>query len=360
MKNKNYNIFLFLSTISRNLMEVLNIALLYKLNYSLKQIILFYIIFYFTGIIVNLLVVYLSNYLKIKYILIISSILLCISYYYLNIMNNNLNSLIIFSILSAFSSFSYHIIRHFYALNCKSNKDEEIGNYLIFIVLGVSLATYINTYILERYSILINIIIVLILGILSIIPLSKISITTEKEKLTNVKLNIRQKLFFYLEQSKVLFLLFEPLYLIIHIKDKLTYIGLFNAVLSMSSIISIYLVVRKINNYKYFKYINIIFVLILITKLNITNSNILLLIAFMEGILTKLYEIVSTKNLYQINNLTNIKSYLLKVEIIFLSSRVILLLIFYLTNINIKTLLYILLPIILLSGFILKQEEKDN
>ena len=40
--NIKYNIFLLLSTLFRNLVEVFNIALLYKLGYSIKNILLYY------------------------------------------------------------------------------------------------------------------------------------------------------------------------------------------------------------------------------------------------------------------------------------------------------------------------------
>ena len=45
--NVKYNIFLLMSSLSRNLVEVFNIALLYKLGYSIKDILFYYAIFFF-------------------------------------------------------------------------------------------------------------------------------------------------------------------------------------------------------------------------------------------------------------------------------------------------------------------------
>ena len=87
MNNNNnikYNIFLLLSTLFRNLVEVFNIALLYKLGYSIKNILLYYTVFFSISILVNVLTIYLTNYIKTKYILILSNILFCFSYYFLN------------------------------------------------------------------------------------------------------------------------------------------------------------------------------------------------------------------------------------------------------------------------------------
>ena len=67
--NIKYNIFLLLSTLFRNLVEVFNIALLYKLGYSIKNILLYYTVFFSISILVNVLTIYLTNYIKTKYIL---------------------------------------------------------------------------------------------------------------------------------------------------------------------------------------------------------------------------------------------------------------------------------------------------
>ena len=66
--NIKYNIFLLLSTLFRNLVEVFNIALLYKLGYSIKNILLYYTVFFSISILVNVLTIYLTNYIKTKYI----------------------------------------------------------------------------------------------------------------------------------------------------------------------------------------------------------------------------------------------------------------------------------------------------
>ena len=42
MNNIKYNLFLMFSNITRNLVEVFNIVLLYKLSYSIKEILLYY------------------------------------------------------------------------------------------------------------------------------------------------------------------------------------------------------------------------------------------------------------------------------------------------------------------------------
>ena len=126
--NIKYNIFLLLSTLFRNLVEVFNIALLYKLGYSIKNILLYYTVFFSISILVNVLTIYLTNYIKTKYIL----ILFCFSYYFLNKMNHNITNLLIFALINSFSSYMYHSIRHYYAIKHTKLSNSEIGNIAIY------------------------------------------------------------------------------------------------------------------------------------------------------------------------------------------------------------------------------------
>lgn len=354
--NMKYNFFLLISSLSRNLVEVFNIALLYKLNYSIKDILLYYAIFFLFALFVNVITINLTNYIKTKYILITSNILFCLSYYYLINMNYNIKNLIIFAIISSSSSYTYHSLRHYYAIKHTDNSTKQIGNIAIFSFVGIIVSSYLGPYITEKYGFNITIIIILITSLISIIPLLLIKDTKIKEKIKNIHIEKNRMLFFIFEQSKVLFLLIQPLFLYLYISKDLKYIGIFNVINCIASIIFIYLIVRKLNINKYFKYLNILLIIVLILKLNISNKYIILIIAFFEGLFIKTYEIVSMKNLYQIRT-KNIKSYLIKVEIIFCLVRSIIMFSFYIFINDIKIMLYILLILIFVSGFFIKKYQ---
>ena len=351
--NIKYNIFLLISTLSRNLVEVFNIALLYKLNYSIKEIFLYYTVFFLFSALVNVITIYLTNYIKSKYILVLSNLLFCYSYYFLNNTRHNINTLIIFALISSFASYTYHIIRHYFALKYTDNSNKEIGNIAIFSFIGIIISSYLGPVITENYSFSITIIIMLIFSLISMIPLLLIKDNTVKEKIIKIKLNRNRKLFFIFEQSKVLFLLIQPLFLYLYVSENLKYIGVFNVINCIASIIFVYYLVRKININKYFKYLNILLIIVLVLKLNILNKYFILMLAFFEGLFIKVYEIVSMKNLYQIKT-NNIKSYLIKVELIFCLVRSLFMFFSYLFINNLKIVLYILLVFILISGFCIK------
>lgn len=326
---RKYNIFIFLSTFIRNILEVYSIVYLYKKGFNYRSILSFYILLYILGIFISSITIYLSSIIKTKYILIFSILMSIISYYLLYKINNYY---LLVPLLSL-SMFTYHPIRHLYGIKNLNNRI-DIGNNLIFMYLALLLS---NIIVIKK----INILYVILLSILSIIPLFFIDDKKEKFKLIEIKKD--KIIYFILDQGRVLFLLFEPLYLYIYISSKISYIGLFNIILTIASIIYIYLIGKYLNLIRNFKYINIIFVIILLLKLNINNKHILLIIAFLEGLLSKTSELYSTRVMYQ--NKTNIYGYIFLSEIVFLLTRIIILIIMYFIN-NLIVMLYVLILII--------------
>lgn len=349
---KRYNLFILISTFARNIVEIFSIVLLYKFNYSLKQIFLFYAILYFTGAVTSLITIYLTKKIKPKTILITSSIIFSISFYFMSIMNKNIINLIIFSIIYAIGSYSYHTLRHYFAIKSISkNKEENIGNILIFTNIASSISPLIASIIQDKLSLLTLTIVIIIISIIGIIPLLKLNIKEDNSKIKLEKIEKNKLLFFILEQSKVLYVTVVPLYIFIYINNKITYVGIWNLFMTLASCIFIYFYTRKKNIKKYFKYLNILFCLILVFKLNINNKYLFLLLSLFEGFGIKQFEIISTLNMYNIKENINIKGYLIVCEIIFCLTRSLLCLIIFIFN-DLKIYLYIMITLILLVGFI--------
>lgn len=359
---KKYNIFIFLSTVARNIFEIFSSVFLYKMGYNLKEIMLFYFILYFTAILVNYISLKLLYYINGRWILIFSSLLFSYSFYYLINMDNNITNLIIFSIINSIASYTYHSLRHYFAIKIlpKDNKQTSTLNILIFTYIALIFAPYIGAFVTEKYGIIVTVILSLVFSILGIIPILKLDI----KKQTNKKIKLKQVYkkmpknkikFFILEQFKVIFLSLQPLYLYLNISSKLEYIGIFNIILGIASLTFIYIFIKKINLNKYFIYLNIMFIITLLFKINILNKNILLVIAFFEGLFLKMYETVSLTNIYN-KDKNNVIEYLIICEIIFCLTRSIICLacIFIL---DLKLILYLMIFGILLSGFV-KVNEK--
>lgn len=351
-EHKTYNIFLFLSTLTRNLVEVFSLVLLYKKGYTINNLIFFLFILYTTGILVN----YLSLKVYYKPVLIASSLLYGLCFIYLSNLNQGLIPLSILAILQAFAIYSYHAIRHFLALTMIKNESRNTSNIILLNYLSIIASSIIGIYLLDRLSLSIISIIIFILSFISIIPILKQpKINLPKRKKESRVIIPRNKIIFnILEQSKVLFLELQSLFLYIYIDNSIYYVGIFNIITNIASLIVIYFISKK-NKVKYFKYTSLILGLIFTLKLNIKSGIILLLLAFLEGIFVKLYENTSLSNLYNYNS-NYIPDYLIIEEFIFFGTKSILMLIFLILKLNLYTIMYINIVGVILSGLFMKKE----
>ena len=202
MKNiKSYNIYMFISTLTRNIIDIYSVVLLYQRGISINNIIGIYAITYFAGSYISTISIKIGNKIGFKYILILSSLITSISFYAIH----NINSPYIIALLLSLSIFTYHPIKHYYGINLLKEK-KEIGNTIILIYLATILSSY---FAIKK----IKTIYLIIISIISIIP----SLFIKKEKTQRIiypkKLPRKTLNFFVFDQTKIIFLLLQPLYL---------------------------------------------------------------------------------------------------------------------------------------------------
>jgi len=343
MKNiKSYYTYIFISTLTRNIVDVYSVVYLYKSGFSIKDIILTYIIVYFLGIYLSELSIILGNKIGYKYILISSSIITSLTFYVITYSHN----LYLIAIFLSLSIFTYHPIKHYYGMLFLKHK-KAIGNTLILIYLATLLSSFIA---IKNFKI----IYLVVISVIGIIPALFVKKESQQKVDYHKKISKNKINYFIFDQFKIIFILLEPLYLYL-ISNNLSYVGYFNIILTISSIICIHLLVTKINIEKNYKYLNIIFTIILFLKINILNKNLLLIIAILEGIGIKTNELVSNINLY--NNLNKNTGYIIIIEKIFCLVRTIILCFIYFLQVDIKIILYILIMGIFILSF---QYKKDT
>lgn len=347
MKNqKLYYIFIFFSTFSRNIIDIYSVIFLYQKFNNIKTIILIYMLVYLFGCIVSTIALILGNKYGHKYLLIGSQIITILAYY----LNQHSNNILLIASCLSLSIFMYHPIRHYYGLILLKDKT-TIGKSLIINYSGLLLAQF---FIIKKLSIFY----LILISLISLIPV--IIMNNNQRKIIRYpkirELGNKKILFFIFDQFKIMFLLFEPLYLYL-ISQKISYIGIFNIVLTISSIIYVYLIAYKIDIEKRYRIINILFTLILLLKLELRNKYLLLIIAFLEGIGIKTNELISTMNLYNYQDNNTFTGYLIISEIIFCLVRSILLLIGYLINISLNIFMYLMIIGIFLLSWIYQKRD---
>jgi len=365
---KKFNIYVFLSTFSRNLIEVFIPIILYKYGYNLSQVILYYLLVNIFSLIISYPCIYFSK----KYSNKLLSLVGIMSFIFVQILLNNITYNIIYLYILAFLYTLYRrgywIPRRFYNLKVIHKNDISKSYSIISIMnqIAIIISSYIGSLFLDFINIKTLTIISIILFLLSLIPLYKLDFNHEKNDIkldfftTIKKIPFRDLYLFGSYELSNIIKFFFPLYLFIYVKDTYQTIGIINLFTNLSTIIFTYIYGKKINKNKNYLNISIILVtLVYIFKAN-TTSYLLILIAFLEGISTKMYELSINKEFYSLSKKFEYENYNLVYEIVQNTFRTFILLICYLFINDLKYMIYITLIFILVGSFIKFKYIKDK
>lgn len=363
---KKYNIFIFITSFAKLLVEIFIPLILYNMSFTIKEIILFLILKYSFCLLFIPVGYFIGEKYSVSTLMILSSIIFSITYIYLSQINKNLTSLIILSILYSSYLMFYWLGRHTYGLSIIEDKKttDNVSLYNIFTILGGLFSPFIGSYIIEKTSTLTLSTIVLVLMIISIIPLTKI----KKIKLnpnTQIKHIIKSfpktnYIFNTLDQLRYILYTVLPLWIYINIKSKYSYIGILNIITGLGSIIYIYLLSKKMDKNKkdYLSLSLLIMGIIYFLKITITSNLAYLIITLFEGITKSSLDTITLRNTYVYQKNYCITSYIIFTEIINNIARTLFLIIFYIFNVPLKTMLLICILGIFLNVFVKYDDGK--
>lgn len=363
---KKYNIFIFITSFAKLLVEIFIPLILYNMSFTIKEIILFLILKYSFCLFFIPVGYFIGKKYSVSTLMILSSIIFSITYIYLSQINKNLTSLIILSILYSSYLMFYWLGRHMYGLSIIEDKKttDNVSLYNIFTILGGLFSPFIGSYIIEKTSTLTLSTIVLVLMIISIIPLTKI----KKIKLnpnTQIKHIIKSfpktnYIFNTLDQLRYILYTVLPLWIYINIKSKYSYIGILNIITGLGSIIYIYLLSKKMDKNKkdYLSLSLLIMGIIYLLKITITSNLAYLIITLFEGITKSSLDTITLRNTYVYQKNYCITSYIIFTEIINNIARTLFLIIFYIFNVPLKTMLLICILGIFLNVFVKYDDGK--
>ena len=363
---KKYNIFTFVTTFAKLLIEVFIPLILYNMNFTIKEIILFLIIKHALCTIFLPITKLVIKKKSTTFLMIISSILFTLSYIYLNFLTKNLFKLLIFTTLLSMYLTFYWVGRHTYALSIIEDKKatDNTSLYTIFTILGGLFSTYLGSILIEKTSYLFLSIIVLFLMLISIIPLTKIipKKETNEIKLITIITSFpkRNYIFTFLDQLRFVLVTIFPLYIYLNINKSYKYIGIINIVSGLGSIIYIYILKKLMDKNKsdYLSssllYLAITYTLKLLTK----NNIIFLITVFFEGIFRSVVDLITLRNTYVYSKNYTRLNYTIFTEGINNIERVIILTLFYITNISLEKIILICILGILINIFIKYDDGK--
>lgn len=366
---KKFELFVFLSTFSRSLIEVFIPIILYKFGYTLKEVIFYFMMSHIFSFILAFPFIWISKKYNNKILTFIGIIAFVILQILLNNITSSIYYLLLIGFLFAVYRRGYWISRRYY--NMKVIKKEKVASTfsIISIInhLGVLISSYVGSILLDFMDINTVTCISIVLFLISLIPLFKMEFKhIENESKINIIKTLKEVSFknMYLfgtyELINVVKFLFT-LYLFIYVKDTYSTVGLFNLITNISVLVFTYSYGKKIDGKKNFLKASIILtVLTYILKAN-TTYIMLVIASFLEGLFIRMYEISISKEFYVLSKKFEYNDYNLMYEISQNTARSITLFILFISNMNLKLMIYTVLFFILLGMFIdFKQSDSKD
>ena len=292
--NRKFNVFNFLSTFSKSLIEIFISLYLFKNGFDIKHILLFYILENFFALFISYFYVKVGE----EYSYSVPISIGIVSFVALQVLLNkyicNTTSyLILISIIYSLYRRGYWVSRRFYITTIMPKKysSERFSIVTIVAQLASILSGYIGSYLLDNLNMGLLTMISAIVLLISVIPLIDIEYdnkNTKIELIKNIKkYDIRNFLAFSIFELDNLLEFIFPVYIAIYIKNSYMMAGTINAVSNISIILFIFIYGKIIKKKNYFVISTILFVLLSFSKLFIT-SYLILFIYFIDGIVKKM------------------------------------------------------------------------
>jgi hypothetical protein len=357
-ETKNFNVFIFLSTLARTIIDCYIPVILYNKGLEIRGILFFILLNYSITFLVNVPLGMIGKRITFKWAVIVSSLFIGVSYYFLLALELNILNLYIFTLTHAISTNIYWLSRHYYALEILPKKDlaDDVGKIIIFSTLAIIPVSYVGALMMNNLEIKYILIIIISLYIVSIFPLFKIKEDKKyiEKKLSDIEFPRRSVFFMIMAQFRMISRYLFPLFIFIYIKGNYEFIGLFNIVMGIASTIFVYFFAKRMDKKKkdYLFLSGILGFLVYILKLNIVDTSIVLFVAFVEGLADKMYEVAFNRNLYALGHHYNGVSYSVVMEGLQNISRVVITLFFVFVLSDLKSVLYISSFMLLVTGAI--------
>lgn len=353
---KKFNIFIFITSFSKLLVELFIPLILYNRGFGIKKIFLFLIIKYSLCVLFVPIGRALGNMISYAKLMVFSSVLFSLTYVYLNFMK----SIFVLAILYSAYLMFYWLGRHIYAISIIEEKKatENVSLYNIFTILGGLFSTYIGAVIIDMFGYLVLSIIVLVLMVISIFPLIKIKDVKISDKKETFKIfksfPIRNYTFITLDQLRYIICSIYPLYIYIYVRRTFSFAGVLNIISGVGSILYIYILSKKMDKNKkdYLSLSLLLMGFIYVFKLFVYSKYLFLIIVFVEGVIKSSVDTITLRNTYCYGKNYDVISYVAFIEIINNVGRTLFLVLFYLLDLGLMQIILVSVIGLFLNVFV--------
>ena len=347
---RKFNVFLFVSTFARSLIEIFISLYLFKNGFSIHSILEFYLIENIFSFFISILFVKVGerfNYSIVMYFGVVSFIVLQL------VLGNPINNfpyILLISFLYAMYRRGYWVARRFYVTKIMPERNSSIPYSIVMAVSEIAsiVSGFVGSYLLDSLNVFALTIISSVLLFISVLPLVKI-----KNKGSHTKIQLLKNLKKFEKKNFLAFSLYEinnlltylfPIYIFLYIKDTYAMAGAINAISSLAIIVFILFYGRFIKKRDFFIASSILFIVISFTKLFFLNYFILAL-TFIEGIIKKMQNQSLSKIYFENRNGMDLAHYNLFYQLTEAVARVIATLPLFFVN-DVKVMIVVVLAII--------------
>ena len=323
---RKFNVYVFISTFARALIETFIPLLLFKFGYNLKEVVFYFLMYNFIELIISYPMVYLATKKGNKILAIFGFIGFVLTQVMLNKMYMGLSYLLIIATLYAVYRAGYWLSRRYFNLKVIHKKHISSTYSIVTIInqLALIFAGYMGALILDFVGTGVLTVIAIVLYVISIIPLFMFKFEHDETN-TDVKIELFKTLkdvgfnnLYIFGSYEILNVLkfFFTLYLFIYVKDTYQTVGLFNLITNLSVMLFAFYYGKKTDGKKnYLKLSIILTCLVYVIKANVVSIA-LVIVSLLEGIAIKMYEISMNKEMYSLSKKFEYNNYNLMYEII--------------------------------------------
>ena len=180
---KKFNVFVFLSSFARSLIEVFIPLYLYKKGMNFEQILYFYLLIFTFSIFISYIILKIANKIGYKYFMFVCAISFVFTFYFLNIISITNMCLILLALSYTIYRRSYWMVKRYYSIkySVKRNSGKSSAMITISTQLAGMLSTIIGGLFLDNEQFLVLAFVSLIILFASIIPLFMIKEKKEEK-----------------------------------------------------------------------------------------------------------------------------------------------------------------------------------
>ena len=321
---KNFDTYIISSTFARAIVDVFIPVIMFKSGYSVHYCILYYLVMNLCSLFMSGPLSHIAKRFGNK-VLAVASIFFFIALQFLLLkLDGSLPILYLVSFVYAGYKRCYWISRRFYTLHIihKHNVGKVYAIISILHQLSVMAATYMSALLLDGLNqyLLIGISVTILL--LSLIPLFRIDMKHERN---GAKIELRKTLSKIPPSDMLHFGIYElwnvmkfifPIYVAIYVKDSYQAVGIVSIVTDLAIIVFSYLFGKRLDSSnRDFLQLSIFLVILTYAAKTTTTYGILLVVSFLEGFTTKMFEISLNRDLHLLSKKFEYDNYNLAYEL---------------------------------------------